>query len=128
MVNVPKLSIKNKSGFPSQPIELKLHPLEERLISPIIPFMTIRELPVGGQKLLHGNICHVPVDVSLTVNSSPHCLQDTENISVKMKCKNCYKTVMPSENAQPTEVVKALQYQLQNSELFQNQNIHIDET
>ena len=41
--NIPKLSIRNKCGFPAQLIELKLYPLEEQLISPIIPFMTIRE-------------------------------------------------------------------------------------
>ena len=78
---------------------------------------------MGCQKLLHGNICHVPVDVSPTVNSLPCCLQDTEIISVKMKCKKCYNTVMFSENVWPTKVVKALHDLLQNSELFQNQNI-----
>ena len=47
---IPKLSIKNKMRFPVTPAELAdLRPLEERLISPRIPFMQIRELPSGGQ-------------------------------------------------------------------------------
>ena len=40
---VPRLSIRNKYGFPEQPPELLLFPFEERLISPIIPFMNVRE-------------------------------------------------------------------------------------
>ena len=55
------------------------------MISPIFPFMTIKELPVGGQHSLQGNICHVPFDVSTTVNSLPCCLEDTQTVLVKMK-------------------------------------------
>ena len=66
---VPKLSLKNKCGFPEQPVELQLHHLEEVIIVPVIPFMTIRELPMGGQKSLKGNICHIPVDVPPAVNT-----------------------------------------------------------
>ena len=46
--------------------------LEEVHIAPVIHFMTIRKLSMGGQKLLKGNICHIPVDVSPTINSYPH--------------------------------------------------------
>ena len=35
-----------------------LIPLEERLISPRIPFMQIREQPRGGQLSIHGNIAN----------------------------------------------------------------------
>ena len=66
---VPRLSIRNKCSFPEEPPELLLFPLEERLISPIIPFMNVRECPVGGQKAIYGSICHVPVDVAPTVSS-----------------------------------------------------------
>ena len=44
----PKLSKANKVCFPERPPELDLFPLEETLISPLLPFMTIRSLPVGG--------------------------------------------------------------------------------
>ena len=60
--------------------------------------MTIRELPVGGQHSLQGNICHVLVDVSPTVNSLPYCIEDTQIVLVKMKCKKMYKSVVFAEN------------------------------
>ena len=82
---VPKLSLKNESGFPEQPIELQLYHLEEVIIAPVIPFMTIRELLMDGQKSLKGNMCHIPVDISPTINTLPHTLEDTQTVSVKLK-------------------------------------------
>ena len=84
---IPKLSIKNNCGFPPQPDKLKLYPVEERIISPLMPFMTIIELPVGGQQALKGGICHVPVDISPTVNNLPCNQEDTETVLVKIKWK-----------------------------------------
>ena len=51
-LHVPKLSVHSKMGFPQKPEYFNLQPLEERLIAPRIP----RDLPVGGPKLLQGNI------------------------------------------------------------------------
>ena len=82
--------------------------------------MTIRELPMGGQKSLKGNVCHVPVEVSPTVNSLPHTLQETQTVSVNLKQKKCYKTAVFSQDGHPLKVVKALHYLLQNSELYSN--------
>ena len=47
--------------------------------------MTIRELPMGGQKSLKGNMCHIAVDVSPTINTLPHTLEETQTVSVKLK-------------------------------------------
>ena len=91
-----------------------------------MPFMTIIELPVGGQQALKGSICHVPVDISPTVNSLPHNLEDTERVSVKIKQKKIYKGAVFSENICPNKVMKALYYLLQKSELYQMEDIHID--
>ena len=46
----------NKMSFPKKPEVLNLAPLEDRLISPRIRFMQIREQPRGGQLSIHGNI------------------------------------------------------------------------
>ena len=47
---LPTCAKANKMTFPEKPDVLKdLTPLEERLISPRIPFMQVRELPSGGQ-------------------------------------------------------------------------------
>lgn len=46
----------NKMGFPYKPDVLNLTSLEERLISPRIPFVRIRELPRGGKLSIHGTL------------------------------------------------------------------------
>ena len=53
---------------------LNLTPLEERLISPCIPFVQIRELPRGGQLSIHGNFVNVPADVNSTVSTLPRSI------------------------------------------------------
>ena len=123
---VPRLSMRNKCSFPGQPPKLVLFPLEERLISPIIPFMNVRECPVGGQKAIYGSICHVPVVVALTLSSLPCNRQETDTISVKIKCKHSYKHHVLAENIRPRKVQEALHYLPQNSTMFQNENIQID--
>ena len=52
---LPVCSKATKMGFPVKPECLNLTPSEERLISPRIPFMHIREIPRGGQLSIHGN-------------------------------------------------------------------------
>lgn len=63
-------------SFPKKPAVLDLTPLEERLVSPRIPFMQIRELPRGGQLLIHGNVVNVPSDVT---QQCTHCLDRSVN-------------------------------------------------
>ena len=75
-------------GYPDKPEELKLHPLEEVLASPVIPFITIRDLPVcgqtkGGQKAIRGNVAHVPNDISPTLHKLPQTLNDMVIVSVQ---------------------------------------------
>ena len=78
---VPNLSVANKIEFPECPPELELYPLEETLVAPLIPFMTIHSLPVygdtaNGQKLIDGNVVHIPNDIVSPVNSLPHNLDE----------------------------------------------------
>ena len=68
---LPSCAKANKMTFPDKPEVLNLTDLEERLISPRIPFMQIRELPTGGQLSIHGNVINVPADVNATVNVLP---------------------------------------------------------
>lgn len=77
--NIPPLSCGNGLSFPAIPPELNgLTQLEERFISPRIPFMQIRELPRGGQLGLKGNVINVPSDVNLTVKASHICIKKTD--------------------------------------------------
>ena len=41
--------MKNGMGFPEQPSELQLYPMEEHLISPVLTFFQMRCNPIGGQ-------------------------------------------------------------------------------
>ena len=130
MGQVPKLSIANKVGFPEKPPELDLYPLEETLIAPLLPFMTIRSLPVcghfaNGQKMVVGNVVHVPNDIASTVQVLPRLCEDMGTVTVNLKRKKCYKTSVFTQNVRPTHVVKALDYLVKHSEMYQRYNIQI---
>ena len=116
----PKMSIANKCGFPERPPELILHPLEETLIAPLLPFMTIRSLPVGGliaegQKLVVGNVVHVPNNIESTVDVLPRQLDDMGTIAVKLKRRKSQKTAVFQEVIRPARCLKALQFLKQHS-------------
>lgn len=74
-------------GFPVKPECLNLTPLEEKLISPRIPFMQICELPRGGQLSIHGNVVNVPADVNSIVNTLPQPINESQTIPIKLKKK-----------------------------------------
>ena len=74
----------NKMTFLEKPDVLKnLTPLEERLISPRIPFMQVRELPSGGQLSIQGNVVNVPADVNSTVSVLPRPINESQTIPIK---------------------------------------------
>ena len=121
--HIPKLSKANLVGFPERPDELKLFPLEETLIAPLLPFMTLRSLPVcglvaEGQKLIVGNVVHVPNDISSTVDVLPRNLDDMGTIGLELKRKKCYKTAVFKENIRPRKVFMALQFLMEHSDLY----------
>ena len=126
---IPKLSRANLVGFPDRPPELVLNNLEEMLIAPLLPFMTIRALPVcgnvqHGQKQVVGNVVHVPNDIASTVQSLPRLLDEMGTISVKLKRKKSFKTSVFHENIRPVKVVQALDYLIKHSSMFHHYNIH----
>ncbi len=125
---VPRISVANKCKFPPKPEELNLHELEERLVSPRIPFMQMRELPRGGQHSITGNVVNVPANVAPTITSLPRRLEASQTIPVKLKRKLSYATAAFTENVRPTAVLIALHWLLHNSPVFQNAQINVDET
>ena len=129
---VPKLSKKNKVGFPDKPPELDLNRLEEFFVAPLSAFMTIRSLPVcglvsAGQKLMMGHVVYVTNDVGTTVRALPCSLDDKGTVAVKIKRKKAYKTAVFTENVHPKKVVKTLEYLVKNSEMYKPYNIQIPE-
>ena len=124
---IPKLSVTNGMKWPIKPPELNLHQLEERLIALRIPFMQIRELPRGGQYSLKGNVINVPVDIQPTINCLPRPMDDNFTVAIQLKKKLSYKTVDFKENVRPLRVLTALHWLMNNSKLYKNSAIVIDD-
>ena len=124
---IPKLSVTNGMKWPIKPPELILHQLEERLIALRIPFMQIRELPRGGQYSLKGNVINVPVDIQPTINCLPRPMDDNFTVAIQLKKKLSYKTVDFKENVRPLRVLTALHWLMNNSKLYKNSGIVIDD-
>ena len=84
---LPGCSKANNMSFPEKPESLNLTPLEERRISPRIPFMQILELPRGGQLSIHGNIVNVPSDINSTIQCFPRPINESQTIPIKLRPK-----------------------------------------
>ena len=108
-----------------RPKELHLHQLEERLIALRIPFMQIRELPRGGQYSLKGNVINVPVDIQPTVSCLPRPMDENFTVAIQLKKKLTYKKIDFKENMRPLKVLTALQWLLNNSDLYKNSGINV---
>ena len=123
---IPKMSLKNKMGFPRLPPELQLHPMEERLIALRIVFMLLRDHPVGGQTFARGNFVNIPINIAPTVNTLPRTFTESEIVTIKFKRKKQYKRCEFKENIRPVAVWKALHYLLMESQLYKDANIQVD--
>ena len=88
---VPKLSVYNTMHFSTKPNALNLHQLEDCLVALRIPFMQIRELPMGGQLSIKRNVVNVPVDIQPVVNSLPRKFDENITVPIKLKKKLSYK-------------------------------------
>ena len=122
---LPQSSKANGMSFPNKPPVLDLTPLEERLISPRIPFMQIRELPRGGQLSIHGNVVNVPSDVNSTVHTLPRLVSESQTNPIKLKRKLSYKHHYQFQNVRPKKVLEAAKYLVSTSELFKSEDIEV---
>ena len=105
-------------GFPEQPLELQLYPMEERLISPVLTFFQMRYNPIGGWAFVWSNVVDIHVDIAPTVKLLPWNQNDTQTVAVKFKHKKEYKKCEYHENIRPLYVWKATYYWMQNSDLY----------
>ena len=125
---LPACSKANGMKFPQKCDLLNLTPLEERLISPRIPFMQIHELPRGGQFKIHGNVVNVPANVNSTVNVLPRSMNELQTIPVKLKRRLGYKHHYAFQTIRPLKVLKTSQYLGKNSKLFINEGIQVNDS
>ena len=112
-------------SFPEKPELLNLTPLEERLISPRIPFMRICELPRGGQLSIHGNIVNVPSDINSTIQCLPRPINESQTIPIKLKRRLSYKHHYQFQNVRPKNVLDAAKYLVDTSALFKSEGIEV---
>ena len=122
---LPRCSKANGMNFPDKPSVLDLTPLEERLLSPRIPFMQIRELPRGGQLSIHGNVVNVPSDVNSTVHTLPRLISESQTIPIKFKRRLSYKHHYQFQNVRPRKVLEAVKYLVSTSELYKTEGIEV---
>jgi hypothetical protein len=114
-------------AFPEVPdLVANLRPLEERLVSPRQIFMTMQELPRGGQISIRGNVVNVPVDVAATIGQLPRNLEDSDTIAVKLKKRKRYKTAVFHQTVRPVVVARAAEL-LCETPLYRSENIKLDD-
>ena len=84
---VPVMSVSYGYRYPPQPAHLpELNPVEERLIAPRLPFMSIRRLTHGnGQYGIKGQVVNVPIEVPTLVKCLPRNVPDDAAIDVHIK-------------------------------------------
>ena len=123
----PKLCVKvNKLYFPKRSENLKkLFPLEERLISIRIPFMTVYKKGVNGQLEMKGSVVNVPVDILPMLLKLPRLPSDAHTIMLLFKRKMEYKKNEWVQNIRPNVVLKAFD-DLKDSSLYLSHNIEYD--
>ena len=68
----------------------------------------------------------MPIEIGKIVKKLPQTLNEYETISVKLKCRLCYKNTVFDENVRPYKIIEALKYLLNNSNLYEEHNIYID--
>ncbi|XP_070183583.1 uncharacterized protein [Littorina saxatilis] len=124
---LPNLDVRNGLELPAIPSTLEgLTTLEERCISPRIPFMQMRELGCDHQFGIRGNVVNVPVDVPAMVTSLPRRFEETETIALKLKRRLPYKSSYHFENVSPGKICAAAEWLIGNSVLFREEGIKLD--
>ena len=95
----PKNSIANGNKFPPIPAELKeLTVLENRILSPRIPFMWIRRLQGSLMPSIKGSLTCIPADIVTSIQALPSCNNETETVRAGLKKRLENKTIFHSEN------------------------------
>lgn len=125
----PPLATSNGLKFFELPQVLqKLSRLEERMVSPFIPFMQIRPLKpysLNPQLALKGSIVNVPVNVNEMIECLPRRFDQMQCIQLALQRSLAHKSYYQHEVISPYNVINALKW-LNNSPLYKKHKIEID--
>ena len=89
--------------------------------------MQLHQLPRGRQVSIHGNIVNVPTDVNTVIPLLPRRQNEAACIPVKLKRKLSYQHQYMYENIQPQKVLDALKWLIDNSELYKQEGITMNQ-
>lgn len=123
------MSTYNGFVYPKIPSHLPtLNLIEQRLISPRVPFMQIRRLRhVNGQCGIYGQIMNVPVEFNTMVKQLPRNIQDDHCFYVHLKKKLIHKTSYVQGLINKSHIKEWLSYLL-STPLYIDHDIKIDES
>ncbi|CAH1100901.1 unnamed protein product [Psylliodes chrysocephalus] len=126
-LKLPVVSITINYKLDDSPCEAirTLNVLEERLISPRIPFMQIRNLGCDRSKYLKGYVLNVPTDVGKMCSVLPRTFDEAEVVQINLKRSNRQTGSYISETVCPAKIKAALQY-LSEQPLYKLNNIVVD--
>ncbi|XP_039970108.1 uncharacterized protein LOC120782016, partial [Bactrocera tryoni] len=126
---IPLMSTYNGFAYPKIPSHLPtLNLIEQRLISPRVPFMQIRRLRhVNGQYGIYGQIINVPVEVNTMVKQLPRNIEDDHCFYVHLKKKLIHKTSYVHGLINKSHIKEWLSY-LVSTPLYIHYDIKIDES
>lgn len=128
--SLPTLAVKNGLEFPNVPNCVRnLSSLEERIVSPIINFMQLKDLTpfsLNSQLGINGSIVNIPVNVPEMVNILPRSSNNMLTIQLKLKRRLEYKSNYMFESIRQSAILEALEH-LINTPLYRENEITIDE-
>jgi len=113
--------------FPPKPAFFDLNELECRLLAPRLAFQKLMQAPRGGQLKINGNIVNVPADVNTTISMLPRLPHENGTINVNLKRRLQYKGSALSLNVRPHKVLQAAHWLLNNSTLYQEEGIVLNQ-
>ncbi|XP_075728276.1 uncharacterized protein LOC142769176 [Rhipicephalus microplus] len=124
---VPSASVSYGYRYPPRPEHLpELNAVEERLIAPRLPFMSIRRLTHGnGQYGMKGQIVNVPIQVPTVVRCLPRNIPDDAAIDVHIKRKLVSKSTYKHGLVKRSNIHAWLKH-LENTPLYKHLNVYID--
>jgi hypothetical protein len=119
------LSLGNGLDYPLKPPELlDLTLLEERLVSPRLPFMQLRPCGWDRQLGLKGNVVNVPINVDSIATILPRKFNESSVVHLALMRRIEYKRPYMFETIRPVKVYDACQY-LVTTPLYVEENIQL---
>ncbi|XP_077560716.1 uncharacterized protein LOC144175511 [Haemaphysalis longicornis] len=125
--HVPSMSVTYGYRYSPRPAHLpELNAVEERLISPRLPFLSIRRLTSGnGQYGIKGQVVNVPIGVPSVVQCLPRSVPEDVAIDVHIKRRLVSPASYKGGLVKRSNILAWLKH-LENTTLYRGLNVRID--